>query len=178
MRGLKRVLTFFIFVGLFTTSYWIGAQNDVPEEEAQEFLKEFESLIEDIDAIGIFLHNVVIALPMFVPGFGVAWGFFASWQTGFAFAALVSSTPILSEVPPLALLYLSPFGLIELVAYSLAMSRSFLITHKIIKKKSIKKDIKIISIEVAVVVGLLLAGGFLEFYFIELAESSGFDTPF
>jgi len=107
---------------------------DVPQEDAEAFLEEFKDLIEDIDGPGIFLHNAMIGLPMFIPGFGVAWGFFTSWQTGYAFAALVVTTPILAEIPAVALLYLSPFGLMELSAYALGMSRSFLLIHKIIKK--------------------------------------------
>ena len=178
MRGSKRVLTFFIFVGLFTASYYIGSLSEVPEEDAQAFLEEFNELIEDIDAIGIFTHNLTIALPMFVPGFGIAWGFYASWSTGFAFAALVTTTPLLEEVPALALLYLSPFGLMELTAYSIAMSRSLLLINKLIKKISIKVDAKIVGIEIGIVVGLLLAGGFLEDYMIKLVEESGFEMPF
>ncbi len=165
-------------MGLFTASYQIGALSEVPQEDAEAFLEEFEELIEGIDGPGIFFHNLVIGLPMFIPGFGVAWGFFTSWQTGYAFAALVSIIPQLSEVPALALLYLSPFGMMELVAYSIAMSRSLLLIHKIIKKISIKDDYKIVGIEVGIVVGLLLAGGFLEAYMIEIAEQSGIEMPF
>ena len=164
-------------MGLFTASYQIGSLSDVPEEDAQAFLEEFEELIEDIDGPGIFFHNSAIGLPMFIPGFGVAWGFFTSWQTGYAFAALVTTTPILSQVPPLALLYLSPFGIMELTAYSIAMSRSYLLIHKIIKKTSIVPDAKVVGIEIGIFAGLLLAGGILEAYMIEMAEQSGFD-PF
>jgi hypothetical protein len=174
----KRIIIFFIFVGLFSLSFWIGSQSQVSNDDAQEFLKEFEALIEGIDAVGIFTHNLTIAMPMFIPGFGIAWGFFASWQTGFAFAALATTTPILNEIHPLYLLYLSPFGIMELVAYSLAMSRSFLLIHKIIKKISIAVDYKIIGIEIGIVVGLLLVGGFLESHMITLVEESGMEMPF
>ncbi len=165
-------------MGLFTASYQIGALSEVPQEDAEAFLEEFEELIEGIDGPGIFFHNSVVGLPMFIPVFGVAWGFFTSWQTGYAFAALVSIIPQLSEVPALALLYLSPFGMMELVAYSIAMSRSLLLINKIIKKISIKGDYKIVGIEVGIVAGLLLAGGFLEVYMIEIAEQSGIEMPF
>ncbi len=165
-------------MGLFTASYQIGALSEVPQEDAEAFLEEFEELIEGIDGPGIFFHNLVIGLPMFIPGFGVAWGFFTSWQTGYAFAALVTVIPMLSEIHPLLLLYASPFGMMELVAYSIAMSRSLLLIHKIIKKISIKDDYKIVGIEVGIVVGLLLAGGFLEAYMIEIAEQSGMEMPF
>ena len=171
----KRILVFFIFMGLFSLSYWIGSIFTVELEEAEAFLEEFEELIEDIDGIGIFLHNSMIGLPMFIPGFGIAWGFFTSWQTGYAFAALATTIPILKEIPSLALLYLSPFGIMELTAYSIGMSRSFLLIHKIIKKISIKQDAKIVGIEIAIVVGLLLAGGFLEAYMIEITDVDIFE---
>ena len=170
MKNQKRTITFFIFVGLFTASYFIGSQSQISHEDALTFQEEFNNLIEDIDGIGIFLHNSVVALPMFIPGFGVAWGFFAAWQTGQAFAALALLNPIISDINPLALLYVSPFGIMELVGYSIAMSRSLLLTHKIIKKIPIKNDYKIIGIEVGIVVGLLLAGGFLEAYLIDTIE--------
>ena len=148
---------------------------DVPQEDAEAFLEEFQELIEDIDGPGIFVHNAMIGLPMFIPGFGVAWGFFTSWQTGYAFAALVVTTPALEAVPALALLYLSPFGIMELTAYALGMSRSFLLIRKIMKKVSIKGDAKIVAIEIGIAAGLLLAGGILEAYMIEITEDAGFE---
>lgn len=173
MKNQKRIITFFIFVGLFSASYFIGSQSEVSHEDALAFQEEFNNLIEDIDGIGIFLHNSVVALPMFIPGFGIAWGFFSSWQTGQAFAALALLNPIISDIHPLAILFASPFGIMELVAYSTAMSRSLLLIHKIIKKIPIKNDYKIIGIEVGLVLGLLIAGGFLEAYMIEYAEEMG-----
>jgi len=174
VKNQKRIITFFIFVGLFSVSYYIGSQSDVTEEDALAFQKEFEELIGELNGFGIFLHNSVVALPMFIPGFGVAWGFFSAFQTGQAFAALALTNPIISDIHPLALLYVSPFGIMELVGYSIAMSRSLLLTHKIIKKipikNIIKNDYKIIAIEIGIVVGLLLAGGFLEAYLIDITK--------
>jgi len=168
----KRFLVFFIFMGLFSLAYQIGAMSEVSEEEALEFMKEFEELIGDIDAVGIFLHNISLSLAMFIPGFGIAWGFYTGWSTGWAFGALVLiGPPALSKIPPLALLYATPFGLMELVAYSIATSRSFILIHMIIKKINLKTAIRSTAIEIGIVVGLLLAGGILEFYMIELIES-------
>ena len=174
---IKRVYIFFIFMGLFSASYQIGSMTDVDTEEAEKFLEEFEALIEDIDAVGIFVHNTTIALPMFIPGFGVAWGLFSAWSTGYAFASIVSLTPILANVPALALLYLSPFGIMELVAYSLGISRSYILISLVIRKKPFSPHIKMTIIEIGIMVGLLLAGGFLEFYMIEAAQEAGFEMP-
>jgi hypothetical protein len=143
---------------------------EVTQEDAELFMEEFEDLIEDIDGIGIFSHNSLIALIMFVPGAGVGWGLFSAFQTGQAFAAIVLLSPEIGGIHPLALLYASPFGLMELIAYSLGISRSYLLIYKVIKKISIKPDYKITAIEVGIVLGLLLAGGFLEAYLIDTLE--------
>lgn len=174
---MKRVYIFFIFVGIFSGAYQLGAMSTVDTEEAEKFLEEFEALIEDIDAVGIFVHNTTIALPMFIPGFGVGWGLFSAWSTGYAFASIVSLTPLLAEVPPLALLYLSPFGLMELTAYSLGISRSYILISLVFRKKPLNPHLKMTAIEIGIMVGLLLAGGFIEFYMIEMVQESGFEIP-
>ncbi len=168
-----RIIIFLIFLGIFTTAYQIGSMSSVSEEDANAFMSEFEDLILDIDAFGIFVHNTAIALPMFIPGFGIAWGLFSAWSTGVAFAAIVSTTPLLADIPPLAILFLSPFGLMELTAYSLGISRSFILIQAVIKKINLTLFIKPTVIEIGIVVGLLLAGGYLEFYMIELAQEEG-----
>jgi len=165
-----RIITFFIFMGLFAATYQIGSMSQVSEEEANTFMAEFEKLVADIDAVGIFLHNSSISLPMFIPGFGVAWGLFSAWSTGFAFSAIVSITPELAKIPPLTILFLSPFGIMELTAYSIATSRSFMLIRAISKKTNLIPFLKPTIIEIGIVVGLLLAGGYLEDYMIKLAQ--------
>ncbi len=172
-----RIIAFFIFLGIFTAAYQIGSMSSVSEEDAKMFMSEFEELVLGIDAFGIFEHNATIALPMFVPGFGVAWGLFAAWSTGFAFASIAVVAPELGNIPPLAILFLSPFGLMELAAYSLGISRSFILIHAIAKKINLVPLIKPTVIEVGIVLGLLLAGGYLEFYMIELALEDGLEIP-
>jgi hypothetical protein len=172
-----RIILFFIFLGIFAAAFQIGSMSTVSEEEANIFMEAFEDLVLDIDAFGIFTHNTTIALPMFIPGFGVAWGLFAAWSTGFAFAAIATTAPILKEIPPLTILLASPFGLMELVAYSLGISRSFILIKAIIKKTNLIQFIKPTVIEIGIVVGLLLAGGYLEFYMIDLALEEGLEMP-
>jgi hypothetical protein len=106
---------------------------------------------------------------MFIPGFGVAWGLFSAYSTGFAFAAISAGTPELSSLNPLVVL-LTPFGLMELAAYSIAMSRSVLFIENIIKKIPIFTEKKAILIEIGIVIGLLLIGGIVEMYMIDMAE--------
>jgi len=114
---------------------------------------------------------------MFIPGFGTAWGLFSAWSTGYAFAAITSITPELSNIPPLTILFLSPFGIMEIVAYSLGISRSFILIKAITKKINLIQFIKPTLIEIGIVVGLLLSGGYLEMYLIDLARETGFEMP-
>ncbi len=165
----KRIIIFFIFTGIFAGVYAAGSQSDVTEEESEEMLNYFEQVIAEIDGFGIFSHNAIIALPMFIPGFGVIWGMFSAYSTGFAFAAISAGTPELNSLNPLAVL-LTPFGLMEVAAYSIAMSRSVLFIEKIIKKIPIFSEKKTILIEIGIVTGLLLIGGIVEMYMIEMAQ--------
>ena len=170
-----RLILFFIFLGIFSTAFQLGSMSTVSEEEANIFMAEFEELVLDIDAFGIFTHNTTIALPMFIPGFGIAWGLFSAWSTGFAFAAIATTMPEILNIPPLSILFLSPFGLMEITAYSFGISRSFILIRAITKKINLTQFIKPTIIEIGIVVGLLLAGGYIEFYMIELAQNSDFN---
>lgn len=167
-----RIIVFFIFLGLFAVAYQIGSMSTVSEEEVKAFMAKFEELVLDIDAFGIFIHNLTLSLPMFIPGFGVAWGLFSAWSTGFTFASIALTTPQIAEIPPLSIL-LSPFGLMELVAYSFGISRSFILIKAIVKKTNLVPLVKPTLIEIGIVVGLLFAGGYLEFYMIEMAQKEG-----
>ena len=164
---LNRIVLFFVFLGIFSASFAIGAEIQVSEEESKIVLEELESLIGEIDAVGIFTHNTSLALPMFIPGFGIAWGAFAAFSTGMAFSVIQDANPILENIPSLTILFMSPFGLMEVAAYSIAMSRSYMIVHKMIRRMSIRPDFRVIGLEIAIVIGLLLTGGFVEYHFIE-----------
>ena len=168
---LNRIVLFFVFLGIFSASFAVGAEVQVSEEESAIILEQFETLILEIDAVGIFVHNTTLALPMFIPGFGIAWGAFAAFSTGMAFSVLQSADPMLENIPSLTILFMSPFGLMEIAAYSIAMSRSYMIVHKMIKRIPIRPDVRVIGIEVAILVGLLLAGGFIEYYFIQSIQT-------
>tara|TARA_B100002049_G_C15917248_1_gene306559 strand:- start:221 stop:685 length:465 start_codon:yes stop_codon:yes gene_type:complete len=149
----------------------------VSEEEASLFMEEFEKLVLDIDAFGIFVHNTTIALPMFIPGFGIVWGLFSAWSTGYAFASIVTMMPEIADISPLSILFLSPFGLMEIFAYSLGISRSFILIKAIITKTNLSQFIKPTIVEIGIVVVLLLVGGYVEFYMIELVQNENIEMP-
>jgi hypothetical protein len=60
----------------------------------------------------------------------------------------------------------------ELTAYSIGMSRSLLLILAIIRKKSLKTEFRHTGIEIGIVLALLLAGGFIEYYMIQQFGSS------
>ena len=172
MLTMKRIILFFIFTAIFTVVYGTSAVTSEPaEEEIEEIMSFFEEIVDTIDGIGIFVHNTTIALPMFIPGFGVAWGLFSAYSTGFAYSAIAASNAQVAQLNPLAIL-LTPFGLMEMASYSLAMSRSTLLAKDVFQKNwnQIKSDKLIILIEIGIVVTLLLIGGIVEMWMIETAQ--------
>ena len=172
MLTIKRIILFFIFTAIFTVVYGTSAVTSEPtEEEIQEVMDFFDEIVGTIDGIGIFVHNVLIALPMFIPGFGVAWGLFSAYSTGFAFSAIAAANADVAQLNPLAIL-LTPFGLMEMAAYSIAMSRSTLLAKNVFQKnwELIKNEKLILSIEIGIVIALLLIGGIVEMWMIETAQ--------
>ena len=176
MFSKRRILIFLIFIAIFALAYSIGSESKLSENDSKSFVKQFESAVQGIDALGIFEHNASVALPMFVPGFGVAWGSFAAYSTGVAFRALVSTTPLLAKLPPLALIFFSPFGVMEIVAYSIGMSRSFLLISAIVKRRPLEPELRKTGIEIGIVIALLLVAGFIEYAMIQEFGSNFVNT--
>lgn len=166
-RLILRISTFFVFMGLYTLAYQIGAMSEVGDDESSAFIEEFGELMDSIDAFGIFANNILLALPMFVPGFGVAWGLFSGWSTGYSFASIIATTPSLANFNPLAILYYSSFGFMELVAYSIGTSRGYLLIWSIIKKRKLGSEIIPVAVEVAIMFVLLYVGAQMEFELIK-----------
>ena len=128
----NRIVSFFVLMAIFSAVFAISAETTLPEEEVEMIMEEFESMVEGIDAFGIFVHNTALSLPMFIPGFGIIWGMFSAFSTGIAFAAIKSVNPLVEQIPALSILFMTPFGLMEVAAYSIEMSRSYIFIHKIV----------------------------------------------
>jgi len=157
-----RIILFFVFFGLFTASFQIGATTELSEEESIAILQDFASTMEDADSVSIFLNNLSIGLPNFVPGIGPAWGLYSGWSTGIAISGIYSLYPELSDSQPLDIFYASPFGFIELIAYSIGMSRGAFLVFSFVKRYSMKSVLKWTIVEIGIVVILLAVGGVME----------------
>jgi len=130
----RRLLYVAIGAAVFLIAYSIGAAVPLTEEDASEIRKQFADQIKDIDQNGVFLNNFKISLIMFIPAAGVGFGGYAGFGTGEVISALAASTPGLSGILSL-IIFITPFGIMEVFVYGLAMSRSGLLIVRLVKDK-------------------------------------------
>lgn len=170
----KRRLLYLAFgAAAFLIAYSIGAAIPMSDEEAEEVRNQFSEQIEDIDQNGIFINNIRIALLMFIPGAGAGFGAFSGFATGTVFSALASSSPLLTGVPPLIIL-ITPFGIMEVFAYGLAMSRSGMLVYHLVRKKPWREYVIPTLVELGIATVVLLAAAVIEWQMIE--QLGGLDT--
>lgn len=163
--GKRRLLYFAFGIAAFLIAYSAGAAVPMSDEEAREVREQFAEQIEGIDETGIFINNVRIALIMFIPGLGAGFGLFSGFATGSVFAALANSSPALEGFPPL-LIFLTPFGAMELFTYGLAMSRSGMLVHYFVKKRPLRDYAVPTLIELGIAAAVLLAAAVIEWQII------------
>ena len=168
-----RLLYLGIGVALFAAAYSVGAAIPLAEKDAEEVRSSFLEDTQNIDEVGIFLNNIKIALAMFIPGAGVALGVYSGVSTGMVYHAFALTSAQLAAANPLSVLA-TPFGLLELLAYGLAISRSGMLVAQILKKserKSWKKYSVATAIEIALVMAALVAGSLIESQTLSTASS-------
>ena len=163
----KRRLLYLAFgVAAFLISYSVGAAIPLSDEEAKEIRDQFSEQIQDIDQNGIFVNNMRIALGMFVPALGAGLGAFSGFATGSVFAAIANSEPTLSGLPPLVIL-ITPFGIMEVFTYGLAMSRSGMLVYQLVKRKPWREYVVPTLIELGIAAAVLFAAAVIEWQIIE-----------
>lgn len=168
MSKRRRLILLAIASLAFIAFFNIGANSEISEQDAKNITEQFKEMVKDIDAYGIFLNNFRIALAMFIPALGILIGLFSAYSTGLVFKALVTTTPELAGIPPLLVLA-TPFGIMEVISYGLAMSQSGILLQNIIQKKGFRIAIVPTLILIGIVCALLLAGAFIEYYMIRSA---------
>ena len=169
----RRLLYLAFGVAAFLISYSIGAAIPLSDEEAKEIRDQFSNQIEGIDQNGIFLNNLKIAFGMFVPALGVGLGAFSGFATGSVFAAIANSEPTLSGLPPLVIL-ITPFGIMEVFTYGLAMSRSGMLVYQLVKRKPWREYVVPTLIELGIAAAVLFAAAIIEWQIIE--QLGGLDS--
>ena len=149
----------------FLLAYYGGAKVGMNKQQAEDVKGEFIKKIDGIDQNGIFINNAVIALTMFIPVVGIMLGIFSGFSTGLVFNALAEIYPYLQNVTPLAIL-LTPYGIMEVFAYGLAISRSGMLAYYLIRKKPWREYAIHTIIEIGVIVIVLIAGAVIEWQII------------
>jgi uncharacterized membrane protein SpoIIM required for sporulation len=106
---------------------------------------------------------------MFIPGFGIALGGFSAFSTGLVFNAILHTSPAVSNISPL-IVFLTPFGILEIIAYGIAISRSSILSYQLIKdtnkRNSWRKYVIPTVIEIGIVLIILFIGAIVEWQMI------------
>lgn len=170
---LFRILLGAGFAALFTAMFVAGSTTELAREDAEFIQDAVMPDVEEVDTAAIFFNNMLLTLIMFLPGFGAGFTIFAAWFTGVVYSSMVAIAPVAGSIHPLELLYLTPFGLMEVAAYSIASSRSLLLGVKVVKRRPLAEGGKIVLMEVAVVAGLVLAGAAVEEQILSVIDDPG-----
>ena len=161
----KRLVFFFIAMLFFLSIFYLGFSFRMDESFSKELSKNFINQISDIDEFGIFLNNLKIALVMFIPVIGLVMGTISGFSTGLVFNSIMNLSDVTHSSP--LVIFLTPFGILELASYGLAISRGCILFFEIVKKKFTKKSLFYLLIEVALVSGMLFVGAIIEWMMIE-----------
>lgn len=135
----RRIITIaivFIFAVIVTT---VGTWTPIEEQEAKEIGNELNQTVESLKTNNvvpqyIFGNNFMLALLMFVPIIGVAFGAYVLYNTG----AVIAAIAISNEVPPalsLITLFLTPIAWLEFIAYSTAMAESIWLARRLWQRR-------------------------------------------
>ena len=166
----RRILYLLVGILVFLIFFTIGTSVTFDKSTSQLLKEQFENKIKNIDSIGIFVNNFLISILMFVPGIGIAFGLFSGFSTGNIFMIITRDLPI--QIPPL-LMFLTIFGMMELVSYGIAISRSYLLLINIVKRTNIKENLIYAGIEIGVVAIILFFSAIIEWDLIK--QSGGLD---
>jgi uncharacterized membrane protein SpoIIM required for sporulation len=160
----RRLIYLGFGIASFIVSFYIGANIDINNADVQNILKQTRGHLEHIDQFGIFLNNIKVAVAMFIPGAGAGLGIYSAISTGLVFDALVHTYPALKNMSPLVTLF-TPFAVIELFAYGLAISRSGILVYQLIRKRKAWKQYTLQTIvEIIIVIVLLFIGSSIEWH--------------
>jgi uncharacterized membrane protein SpoIIM required for sporulation len=169
---------FYLTIGMvvFIIAYSIGAATDLNRTEAENLRQQFNEQVKDIDQSGIFMNNLRISLGMFIPALGIGLGIFSGFSTGLIFNVIAESSPLLNNISPLVIL-ITPFGIMEVFAYGLAMSRSGMLIYQLVKKKQLREHIIPSIIEIVIVITVLLIGATIEWQMVAQFDEQVTDIP-
>jgi hypothetical protein len=159
------IIIIFFFLSVIAT--FVGVLTPLRSEEINNRNSELEQLqttIRDMDvlhrAASIFQNNFVICLISFVPVAGPIFGYFVLYNTG-SYIAAESLAHGLPPVIVLLFLFEFPFTWLEFLAYSTALSESFLMIWRMINGRG-KRELVNVCILISICAALLALGAVIE----------------
>ena len=166
----KRILYLIVGILIFLVFFTIGTSVSFDASTSELLKEQFQNKIKNIDNIGIFANNFLISTLMFIPGIGIVFGLFSGFSTGNIFMIITQDLPI--QIPPL-FVFLTIFGMMELISYGIAISRSYLMLIHILKRTNIKENLIHTGIEIGIVAIILFFSAIIEWNLIK--QSGGVD---
>lgn len=151
-------------MAIFLVAFMTGTSTELSNTEAKGITNDFGEQVKGITAFGIFTNNFWIASKIFIPVVGLFIAVISGYTTGVVFAALTAGK---SVAHPL-LLFLTPFGALEILAYGIAISESIILPYILWKRKKnvVMQHLKQTLVLVGIVAVLLLSAAFIEFAII------------
>ena len=155
LKLLSRQRFAFLAIGMivFLIANYAGAAFvKVNINEAKIIKRGFQAEFRGTHQYDIFIINSRGALEMFLPVFGIAYGAFS---TGLVLNAYSHTSPLISHISPLLILF-TPYGILELIAYGIAISRSGILSYQLVKDRNKSKSWQEYVIPAGVEVGIVL----------------------
>jgi len=144
----------------------IGSTTPLDASEAERLMKEFEDLMKDLTAFGIFVNNFKVALLSLIPFIGAGIMGFVVFQTG----KLLGCISAQSGIHPVAFILFSiimVYGLMEFLGYGVAASEGMILSYSLIKRR-FRSEIRWLIISIVVSAALLFAAAALESYIVDV----------
>ncbi len=171
----KRTLAFLICLLLFVVAFYKGSQIQLSRDEALAMMSEFEEAIGMTPtAERIIIHNTALCLQFFVPVLGIVSLGIVAFSSGNVLAAIALSSPYpISATDLFTYTLATPVAWVELAAYGLASSEGIMIVISLFSR-SLRKEMRNLILAFFVSISLLILGGFLEVFLIEIMQNQGF----
>lgn len=164
---IKRILTIIIFLLLSLTVTVAGILTPLSTGERETLNRELGQVQEGMrgmdllhSTIAIFQNNFLICLTMFIPIVGQFFGLYVLYSTGLVITA-ASLDPSYHPLSAFLSVLILPFGWMEFVSYSIALSESSWLLWSIVRRRS-RTELVYLAIMIGVCGLVLLGAAFIE----------------
>jgi len=173
---LRSLLRRRIYFALIATAYLIavlaaGSLTPLDAATTESLLAQANELLSTVSLspLAILANNFLAMLLMIIPALGIIASTFIVYTTGLIISALAGSQG-LPALLLLAIPFATVYGLLEMMAYGIAVSESALVVYAILKRR-LMRELRILPIAFAAATGLLFVAAVIEFFLIEFLNT-------